>query len=147
MTEINKEEIKEHMTNKKCWICRRTDKESLSDFKKIVLDFDDKVDGKHVIPHNIKDDIKNDNIIVVPEGTELNSDMLMGFEAFNEETGDDVDIKSDHNIFTTIHLCPVCDAIFTDVWQSAQDNAIDDIKEEYNEKIKKAMHILTSDED
>lgn len=129
-------------TNKKCWICKRTDEESISDFKRLVLDFDDKVDGEYIISPNIKDDIKNDNITVVPEGADNDYDILMRFEAFNGETGEDIEIKSDHNVFTTIHICPVCDTIFTDVWQSAQNSVTEDIKEEFNKKIDKIISIL-----
>jgi hypothetical protein len=134
----------ENEVGEKCWICKRTYRESHLEFKKLVLDFDHKVDEHYIIPSDIKDKIRDDNIIVVPQETDWDSDMLLGFKASDENTGEDIDIKSDHNIFTAVYICPVCDAIFTSVWEGAKSCAVDEIREECNKKIEKTMKVLTS---
>lgn len=134
MTDIN--------NGKKCWICKRTYEESISDFKNLVLEFDEKVDKEYIIPHDIKDVIKNDNVTVVPEGADDNNVILMGFEAFNEEIGEEIEIESDHNIFTSVYICHVCNAIFTNIWQGVQENINEDMKEVLDEKIDRIISVL-----
>ncbi len=126
--------------NKKCWICKRTDEESISDFKNLVLDFDGKVEKEYIIPQKIKDVIKDDNITVVPEGADDNNFIMMRFEAFNEKN-ENIEIKSDHNIFTTVHICHVCDTIFRTL-QRSQNNDIEDMKEAFNENIDRVISVL-----
>ena len=116
---------------KRCWMCRRTEEESLTDFKKIILEgnTESRMFGP-IIPQNIKDIIKDEDIFPYPQGLEWEQSNIITFEkGWNQKTIGDVKFETDHKMFIDIYLCDVCQSIFNTQWESLKEFMFDRLEE------------------
>ncbi len=126
----NKEKIKEEEILR-CWICKRTEEESLREFKQMILEDDNesRVFGP-IIPQKIKDIIRKDEIFPYPNGLQWEQSNIILFErGWNSHTKADIKFDSEHNMFIDIYLCDVCQSLLNDIWESLKEFMYDRLRD------------------
>lgn len=127
----NKEECESTENVKRCWICKRSEAESLRDFKNIILEDDKESEIRlPVIPRNVKELIRNDEILPYPKGSDWIQSNIITFEkGWNLNTEKDIEFETDSHMFVNIYLCDVCQPIFNENWESLKEFIFDRLKE------------------
>lgn len=114
-------------------MCKRTEEESLRDFKKMILeDKESSMSGRPIIPQKVKDIIKDEDIFPYPLGLEWEQSNIIIFEkGWNQKTGSDVefDSETDYKLFINIYLCDVCQSILNTQWESLKEFIFDRLEE------------------